>query len=97
MAIVGLINSFLSILILSICCFGMTVFDFIEWIIVEVPKSPVNSGRSGCLMSRFSVANPRNPARMKIRIAFVLDSFSLQTKNIDIQIRKNAIIRWKKG
>jgi len=62
---------------LSIFCSGTIVLDFIEWIIVEVPKSPVSKGSIGCLIGRFRAASPRNPARMKIRIAFVLDSFSL--------------------
>ena len=51
--------------------------DFIEWTIVEVPKRPVRSGSIGCLMSRLRAASPRKPARTNIRIAFVLDSFSL--------------------
>jgi len=75
-AMVGLISSFLLMLSFSIVCFGMIVFDLIEWIIVEVPKSPVRSGRRGCLMSRFRVASPRKPANAKIRIAFILDCFS---------------------
>jgi len=61
----------------SIFCFGIIVLDLIEWIIVEVPKSPVRSGRRGCVMSRFRADSPMKPARMKIKIAFVLDSFSL--------------------
>jgi len=73
---VGLISSFLFSFNFSIVCFGMIVFDLIEWIIVEVPKSPVSNGSSGCLMSRFRVARPRNPARAKISMAFVLDCFS---------------------
>ena len=44
---------------------------------MEVPKSPVRSGRSGCSIFMFREASPRNPAKMKIRTAFVLDSFSL--------------------
>lgn len=74
---VGLINCFLSRFSFSIFCFGMIVLDLIEWIIVEVPKSPVSSGRSGCLMSRFMADRPTNPARMKMMIAFVLEFFSL--------------------
>ena len=73
---VGLIKSFLLRLSFSIVCFGMIVLDLIEWIIVEVPNNPVNSGRSGCLMSKFNVASPRKPANAKIRMAFVLDFFS---------------------
>lgn len=74
---VGLIKSFLSIFIFSISCFGIMVLDFMEWIIVEVPKSPVRRGSRGCWMSRFSVESPRNPARVKIKMAFILDCFSL--------------------
>ena len=76
-AIVGLISSFLLRLSFSIVCSGMIVLDLIEWIIVEVPKRPVRSGRRGCLMSRFNVARPRNPASPKMRIAFVFACFSL--------------------
>ena len=45
---VGLTISFLSISNFPMSCFGIIVFDFIEWIIVDVPKSPVKRGRSGC-------------------------------------------------
>ena len=48
---------------------AQTYRDF-EWIIVDVPNSPVRRGRRGCLTSIFNEANPRNPARMKIRMAF---------------------------
>lgn len=74
---VGLMSSFLSRLSFSIFCSGIIVLDFIEWTIVEVPKRPVRSGSIGCLMLRLRAASPRKPARMKMRIAFVLDSFSL--------------------
>ncbi len=74
---VGPIKSFLFILSFSIFCSGTIVLDFIEYIIVDVPKSPVRSGRRGCSTLRFSVASPRNPAMTKIKTAFVLDSFSL--------------------
>ena len=62
---------------LSIFCSGIIVFDYIEWIIVDVPNRPIRSGSIGCLIGRLRAASPRNPARMKMRIAFVLDSFSL--------------------
>ena len=52
---VGFIISFLSMSNFPTSCFGITVFDFMELIIVDVPKSPVRSGRSGCWMFRFSV------------------------------------------
>ena len=74
---VGLISSLFLIFSFSIFCFGIIVLDFIEWMIVEVPKSPVSRGSIGCSMLRLRDANPRKPARMKMRIAFVLDSFSL--------------------
>jgi len=76
-AIIGLINSFLLMFSFWIFCSGIIVLDLIEWIIVEVPKSPVRSGRRGCLMSRLSADSPTNPARVKMMIAFVLDCFSL--------------------
>ena len=44
---------------------------------VEVPKSPVKRGRSGCSIFRFRVASPRNPASRKISIVFGLEDFSL--------------------
>ena len=47
-AIVGLMISLLSISSFPMSCFGIIVLDFIEWIIVDVPKSPVRSGRRGC-------------------------------------------------
>ena len=94
---VGLISSDLRIPSLSIFCSGIIVLDFIEWTIVEVPKRPVSRGSIGCLIGKFRAASPRKPANMKMRIAFVLDSFSLYIKNIDIQIRKNAIMRWRNG
>jgi len=75
-AMVGLMSSFLLMFSFSILCFGMMVLDLIEWIIVDVPKRPVRSGRRGFLISRFSAASPTKPARMNIKIAFVLDSFS---------------------
>lgn len=96
-AIVGFMISLLLMSNLSIPCFGIIVLDFIEWIIVEVPKRPVNNGRRGWFMLEFNVDSPRNPAKIKIRTAFVLDSFSLYIRKIEIQIRKNAIMRWKKG
>jgi len=73
---VGLMSSFLLRFSFPVVCFGMIVLDLIEWIIVEVPNNPVRSGRRGCLMSRFRADSPMKPARMKIRIAFILDCFS---------------------
>lgn len=40
---------------------------------------------------------PKSPARVKIIIAFILDSDSLYIRNIAIQIRKIPIILWRKG
>jgi len=64
---------------------------------VEVPKSPVRRGRRGCWILRFRVESPRNPAKRKIMTAFVLDSFSLRIRKMDVQIRRNAIMRFRKG
>lgn len=58
-------------------CLGGIVFELIEFIIVEVPKSPVKRGRSGFCIWEFNEEIPRNPASVKISIAFILDSFSL--------------------
>ncbi len=74
---VGLMISLLFILILSIVCFGRIVLDLTEWIRVDVAKSPVRSGRSGFWIGRFRDVIPKNPAKMKMRIAFILDSFSV--------------------
>ena len=49
-----------------IFCGGIFVFCFIEMKRFEAPKSPVNNGRRGCWMLRFSEAIPKNPARVKI-------------------------------
>ena len=95
---VGFMSSFLFILSFSIVCFGTIVFDLIELMIVDVPKSPVRRGSRGCSIPMFSVVSPRNPASMKIIIAFVFlflrsgVSFSLYIRKRAIQIRKNAII-----
>ena len=76
---------------------GIFVFVLTELMRVDVPKSPVKRGRIGWLMLRFAEAMPRNPAMMNIIIAFVLESFSVVTRKIEIQIRKNAIICFTKG
>ena len=94
---VGLISSDFFRFSFSIFCSGIIVLDFIEWMIVDVPKRPVSNGSIGCFIGRLRAASPKKPAMMKIRIAFVLDSFSLYIRKIDIQIRKNAIIRWRNG
>lgn len=53
------------------------MLDLIEWIRVDVAKSPVRSGRSGFWMFKFRVVSPRKPASVKIMIAFSLPFFSL--------------------
>ena len=93
-AMVGLMMSFLLKGIFSVVCSGRIVFDLIECVIVEVAKSPVRSGRSGFWIGRFRVAVPRNAARVKIIIAFVFDSFSVEIRKITTQIRRMPIIRW---
>ena len=60
---------------------------------VEVAKSPVRRGRRDWFMLRFRVERPRNPERMKIIVALILDSFSLRIRKIAIQIRRKPIIR----
>jgi len=46
-AMVGLMMSDFGMWSFSIFCSGRIVLDFIEWINVEVAKSPVRSGRRG--------------------------------------------------
>lgn len=53
------------------------VFDFIEWIRVEVAKSPVRRGRRGWDIPRFSEEIPRKPDKTNIIIAFIFPFFSL--------------------
>lgn len=48
-------------------------------------------------MSKFREASPRKPARMKIMVAFSLDSFSLRIRRNAIQIRRKPIILWRNG
>lgn len=68
-----------------------------EWIRVEVAKSPVRRGRRDWLILRFRVARPRNPESMNIIVALILLSFSFRIKRSAIQIRRKPIIRWRKG
>ncbi len=44
---------------------------------MEVPKRPVRRGRRGWDIPRLKLLSPRNPARVNMRIAFILDFFSL--------------------
>ncbi len=48
-------------------------------------------------MFRFSEASPRNPAKMNMIIAFILDFLSFEIRSIAIQIRRMPIMRWRKG
>ncbi len=94
---VGLISSFLLRFNFSIFCFGMIVFCFMEWIRLEVAKSPVRRGRRGWFTFKFRVARARNPARRKIIVAFSLDFFSVVIRKIAIQIRRIPIMRSRSG
>lgn len=70
-----------------IFCFGMIVLFFIDRIIVEDPKSPVSSGRSGCFIcSMFSVVSPSIPVSMNASSAFFL-FFSSRINESDRNIR----------
>lgn len=69
---VGLMRWDFGICSFSIFCFGITVFDFMEWIRVEVAKSPVKRGRRGFWMFRFSEDIPKKPASMNIIVALIL-------------------------
>ena len=82
---------------LSIVCSGIFAFVFREYISVDEPKSPVSNGKSGCFIGRFNEANPRKPASKKIINEFILDSFSLKIKKIEIQIKNQPIIRFMNG
>lgn len=81
----------------SIFCFGGFVFWFIEWVRVDIAKSPVRSGSSGFCVEEFRVAIPRIPASVKIMVACIFDFFSFAIRNIVVQIRMNAIICWIVG
>ena len=94
---VGLISSFLLRFNFSIFCFGMIVFCFMEWIRLDVAKSPVRRGRRGWFTFKFRVAMARNPARRNIIVAFSLDFFSVIIRKIAIQIRRMPIIRSRSG
>ncbi len=56
---------------------------------VEKPKRPV---RRGWVMFKFSEAIPRKPAKMKIRNAQNFDCFSFESRKMEMEIRRNAII-----
>ena len=90
--IAGFNKSFFWKSIFSIICSGTFVFFLIELISVDEPNNPDRSGRSGSFISRFSEAIPRNPASKKIIRDSILKFFSPIIKNIEIQIKKKAII-----
>lgn len=96
-AMVGLMMWDFGSVSFSIFCGGRIVLDFIEWISVDVAKSPVRRGRSGWLTCRFKEASPKNPARRNIIVALILSSLSLRINSIAIQIRRNPIMRWRNG
>ncbi len=75
-----------------ISCFGSIVFVFIEYVIVDAPKSPAKRGMSGWFMLRFSEAIPRNPESIKIVVAFILLCLSLYIKRMAVQISIKPII-----
>lgn len=91
---VGLKSSDFCNFSFSIFCCGGIVFWLIEWIMVEVPKSPVRRGRSGVEVVEFREAIPRMPARVKIRIAEGKDFFSFESRKMLVQIRMKPIICW---
>jgi len=88
----GLIVSLNEKTRLFVVCMGIFVAVLIEYNMVDVPNNPVSSGKSGSFVLVPSVEIPRNPARAKIRILPARFLLSV-TKNIEIQIRIQAIIR----
>lgn len=96
-AIIGLMMWDFGSMSFSIFCLGRIVFVLIEWMRVDVAKSPVRRGRRDWLMLRLRVERPRNPDRMKIIVALIFDSFSFRIRRIAIHIRRNPIMRWRSG
>ena len=92
MEIVGLISSFFVRANFSIFCSGIIVLVLIELIIVDAPNNPVSNGRIGCWIFKLNDEIPRNPARMKIIIALIFDSFSWRSNRITIQIKNRPSI-----
>ena len=88
---VGLIRVDFEIMIFFIFCLGGVEFVFIEFIIVGIPKSPVNRGSNGFSKFKLKVASPKNPANKKIIIEFIL-FLEFDTKKIEIQIKIKLII-----
>ena len=92
-SIAGFIRSFFLIFDFVIFCFGIIVFSMIEFIIVDAPKSPVRSGRSGSFMFEFSVIVPISPARKKIiSVIGIFFLFSCMIKSVAIVIRIIPIV-----
>ena len=58
---------------------------------IDAPKSPVSRGRSGSFRLRFRALNPSAPVRKKASNASDF-FFSSEMSNVDIKIRKSAII-----
>ncbi len=75
-----------------IFCGGIFVFCFIEIIKLLAPKSPVNNGRSGCWMFRFSEEIPRNPANVKMIKAQSFLFGSVRIRYSEVRIKINGII-----
>ena len=71
---VGFISSVFGIGISSVDCFGGFEFWEMEFMIVDVPKSPVRSGSSGCSRFRLNVASPKNPASRMISVPLIFSS-----------------------
>ena len=96
MEIAGLIICFLGRTREPVFCFGILIFLEIEYNKVDEPNKPVSNGRRGWFKERFRVAIPRKPERMK-RVGAQSFSFSFAIRNMEIQIRKKAIIFSMKG
>ncbi len=75
-----------------VICLGIFGDVFIEWISVDVPKSPVSKGSNGWLMFATVDIIPRIPESKKISIAHVILSFSFVINVIEIMIKSGAII-----
>lgn len=69
-----------------IFCFPIFVFDLIEIMRPERPKSPERRGMRGSFTGRLKVTNPRKPARMKI-IREIVQLFSLRVINKEMKIK----------
>ena len=88
---VGLMRAFLFILKSVFSCGGISVFDFIDTMSVDVAKNPVRSGRRGWEIWRLVEQMPTIPDSIRINIGSVL-LCSLYIRNMRIHIRMNDII-----